>query len=199
MFDSRCSTVSNMRAELSSGGWFQNGYFSSMCVYWCECVTACFYPSFPVCQSSYRHSWLPETRASVLLVLTFCLMPFLGASGMLTFTPRWSSNAWICSAVMTLIEERTGSSEPKCHSLSRCKHLLKGASFHECPHFTSHREVWVGESVRINRQWNNSHVWNRILVYAINSFVCFVNLVALTSAASLQKGALYKNTEFQAN
>lgn len=45
MFDSLCSTVSNMHTELSSG-WFKNVRFSSMCVYMCECVTACFYSSF---------------------------------------------------------------------------------------------------------------------------------------------------------
>ncbi len=145
MFDSHCSTVSNMRTELISG-WFKNVCFSSMCVYMCECVTARFYPSFlPV---------NPPTDTKLeqpchLLVLTFVSLFFsLRCANiysqmiiqMLEFVLLWWH--WLEST-------RVQMNPNVIHFLVQT--FVQGCSISvECAHLTSRRHVWDGKSGKIN-------------------------------------------------
>lgn len=87
MFDSRCSTVSNMCTELSSG-WFKNVCFSSMCVYMCECVTACFYSSFlPASPPTDTHGSPKLEHPCRSVSPKLCLAVFF-YSNVLTFTSQ---------------------------------------------------------------------------------------------------------------
>lgn len=128
MFDSRCSTVSNMRTELSSG-WFKNVCFSSMCVYMCECVTARIYPSFlPASPPTDTHGFPKLEQPCHLSVLTFVSLFFL-ASGVLTFTLKWSSkclNLFCCDDTDWRVHWFKWT---QMSFIFWCKHLFKGAPF----------------------------------------------------------------------
>ncbi len=128
----QCLTVAALPWVTCALNWVVGGLKMSVSKYVRIYVWMCDRPLlslFSAIQSSYGHSRFPETRAALPFVGTnFCLAVFL-ASGVLTFTLKWSSkclNLFCCDDTDWRVHWFKWT---QMSFISWCKHLFKGAPF----------------------------------------------------------------------